>query len=509
MKKTVSFLVLACGLALAPIGSPAVSARTFQQSDQQIQTQLDRLIRDARTFDRAVDAALGRGDDWMNTHPIADDIDQFIFELTETARHLREHVARKQVVDYDVREVMIRGARIDEYMRNNRFSTQVENNWLTVRRELDSLAKAFNLSWDWNRPDTRQPQGPAYYSQLSGSYRLDTPRSDDVVRIANQATRSLPAAERDRVGENLQARLEPPTFISLERNGRSVSIASEKAPRGTFEIDGLARQETNPNGTTSTVRASLYGDQLVVTTTGNRGRDYTVTFEPLEAGNSLEVTRSLDVPALGEPVVARSVYRRTSDRPNWDVYRDTPSAPSRGSASGVPVGTILTGRLEDAMGSRTSREGDRFTITIESPSAYRDATLEGVVARVKSGSGRNELIFDFDRIRFRDGRTQEFEGALSMVRTPNGKVIEIEQEGTVDAGGSRTSNTVKGGAVGAAVGAIIGAIAGGGKGAAIGAAVGAGAGAGTVYVASGSLDLPRGTELQVVSQRIDDRDIIR
>ena len=68
-------------------------------------------------------------------------------------------------------------------------------------------------------------------------------------------------------------------------------------------------------------------------------------------------------------------------------------------------------------------------MTIDSPSAYRDATLDGVVTRVKTGGGRNELIFDFDRIRFRDGRTQEFEGALSLVRTPNGKVIEIENEG--------------------------------------------------------------------------------
>jgi len=502
MKKTIGFLMLVLGLAFAPIGSKTIGATQANQSDQQILTQLDRLIRDARTFDRAIDNALGRGADWMNTHPIENDIDQFIFELTETARHLREHVARRQVVDYDVREVLIRGARIDEYMRNNRFTTQIQNNWTTVRRELDGLAKSFNLNWDWARPDTRQPQGPAYYSQLSGSYRLDTARSDDVVRIANQATRALPPAERDRVGENLQARLEPPTFISLDRNGRSVSIASEKAPRGTFEIDGLARQETNPNGTVSTVRASLYGDQLVVTTTGNRGRDYTVTFEPLEAGNSLEVTRSLDVPALGgTPVVARSVYRRTSDRPDWNVYRE-PNTPARGASGTVPIGTVLTGRLETAMGSRTSREGDRFTVTIDSPTAYRDATLEGVVARVKSGSGRNELIFDFDRIRFRDGRTQEFEGTLSMVRTPNGKVIEIENEGTVDAGGSRTSNTVKGGAVGAAVGAIIGAIAGGGKGAAIGAAIGAGAGAGSVIVQGrDDLELLTGSEFRVRSRQ--------
>ena len=499
MINTVRFLVLAMGLAFAPSGMvPAGSAQTWNQSDQQILNQLDRLTRDARQFDRVIDAALGRGADWMNPNPVETDIDELVIGLTDTARHLREHVARRQVIDYDVQDVLIRGARIDEFMRKNSFSTQVENSWLTVRRELDDLAKGFNLKWDWNAPNTRQTQGPAYYSQLSGTYRLDPARSDDVVRIATQATRSLSAADRNRVEENLANRLEPPTTISLDRNGGSVSIASEKAPRGTFTIDGVPRTETNPNGTTSTVRASFYGDQLAVTTTGNRGRDYTVTFEPLESGNSLEVTRTLEVPALPTPVVARSVYRRTSERPDWDVYRDSPTS-GRGTAV-VPAGTILSGRLDTALGSKTSREGDRFTMTLDSPASFRDATLEGVVTRVKSGGGRNELIFDFERIRFRDGRTQEFEGALSQVRTPNGKVIEIENEGSVNAGSSQSTNAVKGGAVGAAIGAIIGAVAGGGKGAAIGAAVGAGAGAGTVYVVGSSVDLPRGTEVQVVSQ---------
>ena len=160
MLKSIQFLVLAMGLALAPSGTvPAGSAQTWNQSDQQILNQLDRLTRDARQFDRVIDAALGRDADWMNPNPVADDIDQLVIDLTDTARHLRDHVTRRQVVEYDVQEVMIRGTRIDEFMRKNRFSSQVETSWLTVRRELDDLAKAFDLKWDWNRP-TRQTEGP-------------------------------------------------------------------------------------------------------------------------------------------------------------------------------------------------------------------------------------------------------------------------------------------------------------------------------------------------------------
>jgi hypothetical protein len=510
MMSSLRFIVLAAGLSLAST-SGAVTARATQpnqQTDQQTLNLIDRLNRDARQFDRLVDTAMGR-DPYRPSNPTQaeSDVDDFVNQLTDTARHLREHVVRRQVIDSDVQEVMIRGARIDEFMRRNRFSSEVQSSWTTVRRELDDLAQTFNLSWNWSSPNMRPSPGPAYYTRLSGTYRLDPSRSDDVTRIASQATRSLPAVDRQRVESNLQARLDPPTSLAIDRNGQSVSIVSERAPRSTFDVDGRSRTETGPNGNTWTTRASLYGDQLAVTTTGSRGRDYTVTFEPLDTGNGLEVTRSLEVAGLTTPVTSRSVYRRTSDRPDWSLYQGP--GPGAGPGPGsprengpVPVGTVLTGHLNTPLGSGTSKQGDRFSMSVDGPAPYRGASLDGVVTRVSSGGGRNELIFDFDRIRLRDGRTEQFEGTLSQVRTPNGKVIAIDTEGTVRAGNSQSTQAVQGGAIGAAIGAIIGAVAGGGKGAAIGAAIGAGAGAGGVYVVGSSVDLPAGTEVQIVSQPI-------
>jgi hypothetical protein len=109
------------------------------------------------------------------------------------------------------------------------------------------------------------------------------------------------------------------------------------------------------------------------------------------------------------------------------------------------------------------------------------------------------LIFDFDRIRLRDGRAGDFEGVLSQVRTPEGTVIAIDTEGVVSAGEGRGDEAFQRGTIGAAFGAIIGAIAGGGKGAAIGAAVGAGAGAGSVYAEGHDLYLPPGTQVTVIA----------
>jgi hypothetical protein len=114
-------------------------------------------------------------------------------------------------------------------------------------------------------------------------------------------------------------------------------------------------------------------------------------------------------------------------------------------------------------------------------------------------SGRADMALNFESIRMRNGRTYPFAGVIESIRTVDGETISVDNEGTVE-DESQTEKNVQRGAIGAALGAIIGAITGGGTGAAIGAAIGAGGGAGTV-IAQGrdQLDLPRGTELTLIS----------
>jgi len=516
MTHQVRGIVIAVGFALATCSTTLTAQQPgqYRQTDQQILTLLDRVTRDARQFDVALDTALGKNPYRPSSNPsqIEVDVDILVRELMDTSTHLRDHFTRRQVVDADVQAVMIRGARIDQFMRQRQLGAALENKWVVVRNQLDGVARAFNLTWNWTSPNMDPMPGPPFYNRLEGTYQLDLGRSDDPQRVATQATRALPPADRERVQRNLTARLDAPQFIALDRNGRAVTIASTNAPMARLDIDGVARSEPNPNGGVSTVRAVFYGDELAVTTTGNRGRDFTVRFEPLESGNGLRVTRTIEVAALTTPVTSQSIYRRTSNQADWSIFSEptAPPPPPRGGGAGsgvgvIPAGTVLTARLNMPLGSRTSRQGDRFTVTVNGPGPYQGATLDGMVARVGTGGGRNELIFDFDRIRLRDGRTADFEGVLTQARTPDGRVILVDREGDVHAGASRTGQTVTGGAVGATIGALIGAIANGGKGAAIGAAIGAGAGAGTAYAVGSDLDLPRGTEFQIVSQPIWDR----
>ncbi len=161
-------------------------------------------------------------------------------------------------------------------------------------------------------------------------------------------------------------------------------------------------------------------------------------------------------------------------------------------------GRRMVAVLDTEISTRTSRDGERFSMTVQGPEEYRDARIDGVIQRITPyGNGRSaEMRVDFDTIRLPNGQTAEFDGVLTTVRTPGGVMLRVNSENVPTA--NRTGQTVQSGAVGAALGAIIGAIAGGGKGAAIGAVVG---GAGGVILAQNNdqhLDLPPGTQVTLV-----------
>jgi hypothetical protein len=295
-------------------------------------------------------------------------------------------------------------------------------------------------------------------------------------------------------------RVNAPKTMAIDRDDNTVTIASSRGRRVTFEADGRARTEQGFGGRTASTRATLYGDQLVVTTTGSGGSDFTVAFEPMDGGSTLRVTRFIFDDNLRQPVTVRSFYRQSSDEAQWDFHSIDQEAASVGF--GVPGGTRLVATLDTALSTRNAQAEDHFTITTRSPSQYEGAVIAGTVMSVNASGrsgGRADLALNFESIRLRDGRTYSFAGVIDSVRTANRETISVDNAGRV-AANSQTDNAVQRGAIGVALGAIIGAISGGGKGAAIGAVIGAGGGAGSVLVQGrNQLNLPRGTELTITA----------
>lgn len=191
---------------------------------------------------------------------------------------------------------------------------------------------------------------------------------------------------------------------------------------------------------------------------------------------------------------------RPDIRPN-DRGNERPIDRTRTDAIVIPEGDQMRIRLTSPLSTKTNREGDQFTASVVSPSAYVNATIVGHIARIThsgKATGKTEMLLAFDEITMPDGRSSPFEAQVEKVYD-GATVKTVDEEGNVQTG-SRTKDTATRGAGGAALGAIIGGIAGGGKGAAIGAVLGGAAGAGSVYVQSGKdIIFETGTEMMIRS----------
>jgi YmgG-like glycine-zipper protein len=508
----VAFTITSLGAGL----SVPAQQRAFRVTPQEVDQLLRRIETRSTQFRQSLAGALDQSR--IDGTRQEDNINEFVRNFEIATSTLRDRFRQRQDVSTDVSEVLNRAAFIDRFMGRQRLSPNAEQIWTQLRSDLETLARYYNVTWRW---DTESPSqgntGPGRgdwtsgrgrgSDRLTGTYTLDTARSDRVGRAARIATRGVSAEEQQRLRDMISRRLEAPETIALQREGRTVTIASTRAPQVTFDADGRTRMEQTPRGRTIQVNARLVGDQLVVTSTGDRGNDFTVTFEPVNNGRELRVTRRMEVEGLTEPVVATSYYNKTAEVAQLELYRET--TPVVGSGASRLPGTALVAILDNDVNTRRAREGDRFTMTVRSPSQFDGAVIEGHLGRVnRSGrvSGRTELALNFDRIRLRNGVTRPFDGYIENVRTLNGEDVRVDNEGRVSEQTSQTTTTVARTGIGAALGALIGAVAGGGKGAAIGAAVGAGAGAGSVYVQGrDDLELVRGTEFTIRANSSDYR----
>jgi len=496
------------GVCLAGTGVTAAPQQrdTGRMNDQQLRDLAGRIDSGANTFRASLGQSVNRsriGDQRWNA-----DVNQSVTDFLEATRRLRDLANRRQAGVPDVENVLRRGTSIDSVMQRYEWSPQAEQQWSTLSADLDVLARGFNVAWNWNPPGyTTGWPAIRISDRLTGTYQLDPVRSDDPRRAAELAVRSVPPGQQQRTYQSLLGRLEAPDQIALERRNASVTMASTRGQRVAIETNGVDRREQWAADRTMTTRATLTGDRLVVATTGHRGSAYTATYEPTGNGGGLQMALTIDDERLARPVTVRSLYRRISDQPRWDIEGGSDRAPygtrPAGGGVAVPDGTTFVAVLDSALGSASAREGDRFSMTARSPSRFEGAVIQGSVSTfTDSGrmTGRAGLTMNLDSIRLRDGRSYEFDGLIEDVRTPNGDRLRVDRAGTIDSQDSQSQKAIERSAIGAAIGAIIGAVADGGKGAAIGAAIGAGGGAGTVMIEGRDrLDLPRGTEVTFTS----------
>lgn len=476
--------------------------RTYRGSYQSVRQLIHRIEDRTDLFRNSLDSSLSRNP--IEGTSSEADISLFVTDFDNSVSRLRERFERRQSTAVDAQEVLNRAGAIQDFLNRRPLDARTTRAWANLRLQLNQLARAYNVTWPTSLSAGSLPVSTGYQA-LTGTYRLDPSRSDDPREAAQRVTQNVPYADRPRITDEVTSRLESPDQLAIELRGRTVTIASSRAPQITFEADGIERLENSGDGRRTRARASLSGDQLIISSSGDTQSDFNVTFDPIDNGRRLSVTRRVYVRGLSRPVVVQSTYDKTADVARFDIQGGAETYPTTSASTDgfiVPSDEIVVAVLREGLSTRNARDGQTFTATVKQPSQFEGATIEGRISNLRrSGrvTGRSEMTLTFDNIRLRDGRSHKFAGILQSVRSPDGEIVKVDNEGSVR-DDNQTTKTTQRAAIGTAVGAIIGAIAGGGKGAAIGAILGAGGGAGSVYVQGrDDLDLNPGTELTVRS----------
>jgi hypothetical protein len=140
--------------ALIAIGGTAalfaVQSPPSRATDNDVKQVIARLEKNAELFRFSLSSAPDL--EWLAGVQAPGDIDRFVTSFVDATRLLRQHYGRGQVVTKSVDEVLRRGASIDSFMEHHRSPNQVEQDWFTVRRDLEALALAYNVIWNRRAP---------------------------------------------------------------------------------------------------------------------------------------------------------------------------------------------------------------------------------------------------------------------------------------------------------------------------------------------------------------------
>jgi hypothetical protein len=475
----------------------------YTATDAQLRRLISQIESKTNNYKNAMDNSLDRSN--INNTNSEDSINSYIGKFEDATDRLKDRFGSRQSTVEDASEVLNRARYIDQFMAGSPMNRNAQNHWSSLRTDLNTLASYYRVSWNWNEPNPVYPSNTFPTSgidaRMTGTYRLNAGRSDNVADVINRSLGNYSNDQRDNVRQNLERRLRSPEMIAIERRGRTVSMASSNSPQVTFEADGVAKSETNDRGRTVTTTATSNNNGLLINYEGDRMNDFFVTFSPSGNGQ-LNVSRRIYLENRNETVTVSSVYDKVNNSPQWSNVNSGSVANTAGTGDFyIANGTRIDATLREMVNTKSSQAGDRFVMDVTSPGQYQGAVIEGRVAQAgDSGrfSGRANISFDFDTITM-NGRTYRFAGIIESVTAANGDTVSVNNEGTVR-DSSQTTQTATRAGIGAVLGAIIGAVAGGGKGAAIGAAVGGGAGAGSVLITGrDSIELGAGSVFNITA----------
>ena len=161
--------VISC-LGVATRAHAQVVGQPYRISDKEVERVLHRMEDQANKFRHSLDAALDRSR--LNGTNREDDINAFIKNFDEQTKRLHDRFDDHKSVAADVEAVLNSAASIDQFMRRQHLNERAQNDWSTLRGNLDELAEAYNVTWRWESVAVLGPTTVVTATPVGLPYRL-------------------------------------------------------------------------------------------------------------------------------------------------------------------------------------------------------------------------------------------------------------------------------------------------------------------------------------------------
>ncbi len=183
----------------------------------------------------------------------------------------------------------------------------------------------------------------------------------------------------------------------------------------------------------------------------------------------------------------------------------------------VPAGTRILLELRSAINTKSAKSGDGVYLSSTFPVVVGNRVMiptgvyvQGVVDRVQRGGrikGQAQLDMHFTSIIFPNGSVVEVPGVVDAMPGTKNQTVKDDGEGTIQQNGDKGRNAGHAAEIALPTGAGVGTIGGAASGHPIeGGLAGLGAGLATVglvtlFTRNADVDIPRGTQVEMVLQR--------
>jgi len=185
----VSFLCVCSALLPITANAQFTRGQPNRLNDKDVEKILKRVEQQSDHFKSSLNSALDKSR--LNGSHREDDINSFVKDFYQETKRLRDRFDSHKATAPDVSAVLERAARIDEFMLRNPLSSRAQDDWSTLKSNLDELSAAYNVSWRWGEYQPAYPAPGTTYPSGGGTYPTGTAVSGMPYRISDREVEKI------------------------------------------------------------------------------------------------------------------------------------------------------------------------------------------------------------------------------------------------------------------------------------------------------------------------------